>query len=142
MKKGELTLRVGDEALQFNLNHILRHQELINADYEIVETKILISSELINDCNFQSSLNENEMNFQYLEYLEVEFLNSNFNLKKAVLSVEENSTKKSNSYEEKVVRENKSSEGLILKELPEYLKYASVQPEQAKPVRPEKIPIF
>ena len=142
MKRGELTLGVGDEAMQFNLNHILRHQELINADYEIVETKIPISSELINDCNFQSSMNKNEMNFQYLEHLEVEFLNSNFNLKKAVLSVEENSTEKSSSYEEKLVQENKSSEGLILKELPQYLKYASVQPEQAKPVRPEKIPIF
>ena len=32
------------------------------------------------------------MNFQYLEHLEVEFLSSNFNLKKATLIVEENST--------------------------------------------------
>ena len=37
-------------------------------------------------------MNENEMNFQYLEHLEVEFMNSNFKLKEAVLSVEENST--------------------------------------------------
>ena len=43
------------------------------------------------------------MNFQYLEQLEVEFLNSNFNLKEAILTVEENSTEKSNSYEEKDV---------------------------------------
>ena len=103
MKKGELTLRVGDEAMHFNLNHSLKHPEFINADCEIVETRIPISSELINDCNFQSSMNENEMNFQYLEHLEVEFLNSNFNLKEAVLSVEENSTGKYSRYEEKVV---------------------------------------
>ena len=32
-------------------------------------------------------MNENEMSFQYLEHLEVEFLNSNFKLKEAVLSV-------------------------------------------------------
>ena len=32
------------------------------------------------------------MNFQYLEHLEVEFMNSNFKLKEEVLSVEENST--------------------------------------------------
>ena len=36
------------------------------------------------------------MNFQYLEHLEVESLNSNFNLKEAVLSVKENSIKKKN----------------------------------------------
>ena len=39
------------------------------------------------------------MNFQYLEHLEVEFLNSNFKLKEAVLSVEEISTEKFSSYE-------------------------------------------
>ena len=52
VKKGELTLRVGDEAMHFNLNHSLKQPELINVDYEIVETKIPISSELINDFNF------------------------------------------------------------------------------------------
>ena len=77
-----MTLRVGDEAVQFNLNHSLKQQEIFNADYEIIETKIPISSELINDCNFQSSMNENVMNFQYLEHLEVEFLNSNCKFKK------------------------------------------------------------
>ena len=74
------------------------------------------------------------MNFQYLEHLEVEFLNSNFKLKDSVFSVRENSAEKSNSYEEKVVEENKSSEGLILKELPENLKYAFLQQEKGKPV--------
>ena len=63
VKKGELTLRVGDEAMHFNLNHSLKQPELSNADCEIVETKIPISFELINDCNFQISMNENEMNF-------------------------------------------------------------------------------
>ena len=52
MKKGELTLRVGDEAVHFNLSHSLKQPELSNADYEIVETKIPISFELINDCIF------------------------------------------------------------------------------------------
>ena len=63
MKKGEQTLRVGDKAVHFNLNHSLKQPELNNADCEIVETKIPINYELINDCNFQSSVNENEMNF-------------------------------------------------------------------------------
>ena len=63
VKKGELTLRVGNEAVYFNLNHSLKQSELFNDECEIVETKIPISSELINDRNFQSSMNENEMNF-------------------------------------------------------------------------------
>ena len=63
VKKEELTLRVGDEAVLFNLNHNLKQPEFINVEYESVETKIPINSEMINDCNFQSSMNENEMNF-------------------------------------------------------------------------------
>ena len=92
VKKGELTLRVRDEAVHFKLNHSLKQPELSNANCEIVETKIPISFELINDYSFQSSMNENEMNLQYLEHLEVEFIDSNVKLKKAVLSVEENNT--------------------------------------------------
>ena len=49
---------------------------------------------MINDCNFQISMNENEMNFQYLDHLEVEFMDSNFKLKVEILSVEESSTEK------------------------------------------------
>ena len=63
MKKGELTLKVGDETVLFNLNHNLKQPEFINVEYESVETEIPISSEMINDFNFQSSMNENEMNF-------------------------------------------------------------------------------
>ena len=68
-------------------------------------------------------MNENEMNFQYLEYLDVEFLNSNFELKEAVLSIDEANAEKSNSYEEKASKVNTSSEGLTLKELLAHLKY-------------------
>ena len=74
------------------------------------------------------------MNFQYLEHLEVEILKSNFKLKESVFSVGENSAEKSNIYEEKVTEENKSLEGLILKELPEHLKYAFLQPKKGKSV--------
>ena len=78
VKKGELTLRVGDEAVHFNLNDSLKQPELRSADCESVETQIPVNSELTTDCNFQNSMNENEMNFQHLEHLEVEFLISNF----------------------------------------------------------------
>ena len=52
VKKGELTLRVEDETVHFNLNHSLKQPELSSADYEIVEIKIPVSSELTTDCNF------------------------------------------------------------------------------------------
>ena len=134
VKKGELTLKVVDEAVHFNLNHSLKLPEISSADCEIIETKIPDSFELTTDCNFHNSMNENEMKFQYLEHLEVEILNSKFKLKDLGFSVGENNTEKSSNYEEKVVEENKSSEGLILKELPEHLKYAFLQPEKGKPV--------
>ena len=70
-------------------------------------------------------MNDNEMNFQYLDHLEVEFLNSNFRLKDSVFNIRENSSERSSSYEEEVAEENKSSEGLILKELPEHLNMPS-----------------
>ena len=54
-------------------------------------------------------MNKNGMNFQHLEHLEVEFMNSNFKLKEAVLSVEENSTEKYSSYEEKAIEVNTRS---------------------------------
>ena len=84
-KKGELTLKVGDEAVYFNLNHSLKQLELSSADCEILETKIPVSIELATTCNFQNSMNKNEMNFQYLEHLEVEILNSNFQIKRFII---------------------------------------------------------
>ena len=68
--------------MHFNLNQSLKQPVFDNTNCKIVETKVTISSELINDCKIQSSMNENEMNFQYLEYLDVEFMNSNFELKR------------------------------------------------------------
>ena len=52
VKKGELTLRVGDEVVHFNLNHSLKHPELSSVDCEFVEIKILVGSELATTCNF------------------------------------------------------------------------------------------
>ena len=65
-------------AVHFNLNQSLKQPKFDNTDCMIVETKVPTNSELINDCKIQSSINENEMNFQCLKYLDVEFLNSNF----------------------------------------------------------------
>ena len=66
VKRGELTLRVGDEAVHFNLNHSLKQPKLSDVECEIVERKIPNCSELMKDCNFKNSINENEKNFEYL----------------------------------------------------------------------------
>ena len=76
VKKGKLTLRVGDEAVHFNLNQRLKQPEFGNVDCKHVETIVPISFELNYDCKIQSSQNENEKIFQYIEDLDVEFLNS------------------------------------------------------------------
>ena len=67
VKEGELTLRVGEEAVHFKLNTSLKQYECEIPDCKTVETIIPISYELIFGCNFQNSINEKKMNFQYLD---------------------------------------------------------------------------
>ena len=117
--------------MNFNLNHSLKKTDFDNVDCKIVETKSPISFELINDCKIQNSMNENEMNFHYLDVLDVEFSNSNFESKEAILSVDENSTEKC-SNEQKTEETKISSEGLTLNEVPNQLKYAFLELERAK----------
>ena len=61
-------------------------------------------------------------------------MNSSLECKETVLSLKENSAKKSSSSEEKVQEVEKSYEGLILKELPKHLKYTFLGVERAQPV--------
>ena len=50
VKKGELTLRVENEAVHFNLNQSLKQFDCDNAESKIVEQFVPIILELINDC--------------------------------------------------------------------------------------------
>ena len=134
VKKGELTLRVGDEAMHFNLNKSLKQSECESTNCKTIETIVPISPELIFDHNCQNSINENKLNFQYLEDLDCEFMTSRFDLKETILCLNENSTKKSSSNEEKANELETSLEGLTLKELFRHLKYAFLGPKKAKPV--------
>ena len=59
VKKGELTLRVGNEVVHFNLNKILTQ---FNADEEncmAIENFSPVSLEQNSECNIQHSTNEN-----------------------------------------------------------------------------------
>ena len=57
--------------MHFNLNQSLKQPEFDNVDCKIVETKVPISCKLKNDCKIQSSMNENEMKFQYIKCRDV-----------------------------------------------------------------------
>ena len=76
------------------MNTSLKQYEFENPDCKTVETIVPISPKLIFGCNFQNSINENEMNFQYLDDLDCEFLHSSCELKETVFSMNENSIKK------------------------------------------------
>ena len=76
VQKGELTLRVGEEAVHFNLNKGLEQPDVDAGSYMVVENSSHISVELNSDCNLQHSINEIYMNFQYLESIDNELLPS------------------------------------------------------------------
>ena len=90
VKKGELTLRVGNEAVHFNLDKILTHSDVDTENYNVVDNSSPISFYLISDCNLQHSINENEMNFKYIEGVDYELLHSSFQNRETVLSLNEN----------------------------------------------------
>ena len=63
VQKGELTLRVGNEAVHFHLNRSLEHPDVDAESCMAVENNSLLSVELNSDCTLQHSINEIEMNF-------------------------------------------------------------------------------
>ena len=91
VQKGELTLRVGNETVHFNLNRSLEHPDVDAESCMVVENNSLLNVDLNSDCILQHSINEIEMNFQYLESLDCEILPSNLFNKEIVSSINENS---------------------------------------------------
>ena len=132
VRKGELTLRVGNEEVPFNLNQSLKKPKFENAEYKNVGKVVPISYELIDDYKNKDSMNENMLNLQYIEDLATEHLDARVELKETILSLNENNIEKSSSSKEKVLELEKSDEGLIMKELPKHLKYAFLGAERSK----------
>ena len=93
-----------------------------------------ISFELNSDYNIQNSINENEMNSQYLKSVDYELLHSSFQYTETILSLNKNSKENSCSKKKKANEQETGTEGLILKELPSHRKYAFLEPEKTKPV--------
>ena len=74
------------------------------------------------------------MNFQYLESIDCEMLPSRMFNKETVSSMNENSQDDVCSQGPKTTEQETSVEGLILKELPNHLKYVFLEPKKRKPV--------
>ena len=134
VQKGELTLRVGNEAVHFNLNKSLAQSDVDEENCMGVDSISPISLELNSDYNIQYYINESEMNFQYLKSVDYELLHSSLQYTEAVLSLIENNKEKSCNKEKKATEQETSTEGLLLKKLPSHLKYAFLELEKAKPV--------
>ena len=134
MQKGVLTLRVGEEAADFNPLQSLKNLDLDREDYKFVDDVYLNNSDCYYDCNAQLPINENEMNFQYLEGVNSDFLHISLHSTENVMSLKQNGMIKGDNNEEKEFHQETSAEGLILKEWPSHLKYAYLELPRSKPV--------
>ena len=134
MQKGILTLRVGEETTNFNLIRSLGNLYIERDDIKSVEDVHVNNSDFYYDCNDQLSINEKEMNFQYPEGFDSDFLHINLHSTEKVMSLEQNGIKQRDKNEEKEFHQETSEEGLVLKELPSHLKYAYLELPKNKPV--------
>ena len=90
MQNDELTLRLGNEAVHCNLNKSLKQSDVDAENCNDVDKSSPNSFDLISDCNLQHSINENEMNFQYIESVDYELLHSSLQNRETILSLNEN----------------------------------------------------
>ena len=134
MQKGILTLRVREETADFNLIRSLRNLDIEKDDINSVEEVFVNNSDFYYDCNDHLSINEKEMNFQYLEGLDSDSLHINLHSIEKVMNLEQNGTKQKEKIEEKEIHQETSEEGLVLKELPSHLKYAYLELPKNKPI--------
>ena len=67
---------MGNEGVHFNLNKRLAQTDVDKENCMVVYNISLTSFELNSDYNIQHSINENEMNFQYLKSVGYELLHS------------------------------------------------------------------
>ena len=120
--------------MHFKLNTSLTQSNVDEENCMAIDNISPISFELNSDCNFQHSINENKMNFQYLKSIDYELLHSSLQSTETALSLNENNKENSCSKEKKAIEQETNTEGLVLKELPSHLKYAFLEPEKEKSV--------
>ena len=133
MQKGVLTLRVGEEAADFNLLKSLKNVDTDREDCKIVDV-YFNNSDCYDDYNAQLPINENEMNFQYLECVNADFPHFSLYSIEKVLSLKQNNIDNGDNDEEEEFHQETNTEGLVLKEFPSHLKYAYLELPKSKPV--------
>ena len=101
MQKGVLTLRVGEEAYDFNLLQSSKSLDIDREDYKFGYNVYLNNSDYSHDCNDQLLINENEMNFQYPEGVNSDFLHISLHSIENVMSPKQNGMTKGDNSEEK-----------------------------------------
>ena len=118
VKKGELTLRVGDDQVKFNLYKGMDFLSDENVSCMRIDTLNPSQDEMLYDFGKRSSLEQCLTKSISTETLVIKDLSSTLELIETVLAFE--------MIEEKCVlqEEKKTPDGLVLKELPKGLKYA------------------
>ena len=128
VKKGELILRVGIEEVHFNLNQCLKQHDVEQAHCMKTDSVNHVCKKMNDDL-----MNENSFD----DYISSSLYDDNFEkekiMEKTVLSLNERNTDNLSS-DEKVQVEEKSFEGIVLKELPKLLKYVFLGEERSKHV--------
>ena len=112
----------------------MKNLDIERDDIKSVEDVVVNNSDFYYDCNDHLSINEKEMNFQYPEGFDSDFLHINLYSTEKVMSLEQNGIKQRDKNEEKEFYQETSEEGLVLKELPSHLKYAYLELPRNKPV--------
>ena len=112
----------------------MKNLDTYREDYKLVDDIYLNNSDCYYDCNAQLPINENEMNFQYLECVNADFPHISLYSTKKVLSLKQNNMGNGDNNEKKEFHQETSTEELVLKELPSHLKYAYLELPKSKPM--------
>ena len=127
VKKGELTLRVGTEEVHFNLSKSLKQHDVEQAQCIKIDSVNSVCKKLNDDLMNESSIDD---------YISSSLYDNDFEKEKIMTETVLNLNERNIDYlssEQIVPVEEKSSEGLVLKELPKHLKYVFLEEEKSKP---------
>ena len=134
IQKGVLTLRVGEEAVAFNLIKSMQNIDIDKENCNVIDDVYTYNPDVHNDCNAQISINEKEINSQYIEDDYSDCPYNSFHSIEIVLSLKQNRNDKGENNEQGESHQETSEDGLVLKELPSHLKYAYLESPKRKPV--------
>ena len=125
VKKWELTFRVGTEEVHFNLNQCLKQ-------HDVEQTYCMETNSVNFICNKMNDDLMNENSFD--DCISSSLYDDNFEKEKIMGETVLSLNTENLSNEEKVQWEEKSYEGLVLKELPKHSKYVFMEEKRSKHV--------